>query len=87
MKGGSFLPTTAKYIDLALFAGITWINKLLTKYPINDFPNITGNIRPILPKPLDNEGDVARMINDQTPTFDLLSPDYDILHTHYSKSR
>jgi hypothetical protein len=64
----------------ALLAGLTWIQNLLRK-----FPNHTETNPPPLQIPVDtNEGvvvqDVHRTtINEQTPTFDLLSPDYDIL--------
>jgi hypothetical protein len=84
-KGGGFLPTTAKYLDpysqrteaAALLAGLCWIKTLL-----NRFPNHTHNNPPSLPIPIDNKAvvtDVNRTINLQTPTFDLLSPDYDTL--------
>ena len=85
VKGGGYLPPTAKYLDpyskrpeaAALLAGLTWIQKLLRQ-----FPNHTGTAPPPLQIPVDNEGvvhDVHRTINEQTPTYDLLSPDYDIL--------
>jgi hypothetical protein len=85
VKGGGYLPPTAKYLDpyskrpeaAALLAGLTWIQKLLRK-----FPNHTDTDPPPLQIPVDNEGvvqDVHRTINEQTPTYDLLSPDYDIL--------
>jgi hypothetical protein len=59
------------------FAGLTWIQNLLRK-----FPNHTDTNPPPLQIPVDNEGvvkDVHRTINAQTPTYDLLSPDHDIL--------
>jgi hypothetical protein len=85
VRGGGFLPPTAKYLDpyskcpeaAALLAGLTWIQNLLRK-----FPNHTDTNPPPLQIPVDNEGvvqDVHRTINEQTPTYDLLSPDYDIL--------
>jgi hypothetical protein len=61
----------------ALLAGLSWIHTLLAKYP-----NHTTSAPPPLPIPVDNEGvvkDVQRTNNDQTPTFDLISPDFDIL--------
>jgi len=86
VKGGGFLPATAQYLDLyskcteaaALFAGLTWLYTLLIRFP-NPNPD---RPTPILPIPVDNEGvvlDVHCTINNQTPTFDLISPDYDIL--------
>jgi hypothetical protein len=45
-------------------------------------PNHTNSAPPRLPIPDDNEGvvkDVYHTINDQTPTFYLISPDVDIL--------
>ena len=85
VKGGGFLPPTAQYLDpyskrteaAALLAGLSWIASLLAR-----FPNHTNSDPPPLPIPIDNDGvvkDVHRIINDQTPTFDLLSPDYDIM--------
>jgi hypothetical protein len=85
VRGGGFLPPTAKYLDpyskrpeaAALLAGLTWIQKLLRK-----FPNHTDTDPPPLQIPIDNDGvvqDVHRIINAQTPTYDLLSPDHDIL--------
>jgi hypothetical protein len=74
-------PPTAQYLDpyskcpeaAALLAGLTWIQELLRQ-----FPNHTGsNPLPLLPIPVYNEGvvkDVHRIINAQTPTYDLLSP-------------
>jgi hypothetical protein len=85
VKGGGFLPPTAQYLDpyskhpkaAALLAGLTWIQELLRQ-----FPNHTGsNPLPVPIPPVDNEGvvkDVHRIINAQTPTYDLLSPDFDI---------
>jgi hypothetical protein len=61
----------------ALLAGLTWIQKLRRK-----FPNHTDTNPPPLPIPINNGGvvqDVHRTINAQTPTYDLLSPDHDIL--------
>jgi hypothetical protein len=77
---GGFLPATAKYLDpysqrtkaAALLAGLCWIKALLVQ-----FPNT-----PSLPILIDNKAvvtDVNQTTNPQTPTFDLLSPDYDIL--------
>ena len=85
VKGGGYLPPTAKYLDpyskrpeaAALLAGLTWIQNLLRK-----FPNHTDTDPPPLQIPIDNDGvvqDVHRTINAQTPTYDLLSPDHDIL--------
>jgi hypothetical protein len=85
VRGGGFLPPTAQYLDpsskcpeaAALLAGLTWIQNLLRK-----FPNHTETHPPPLQIPVDNEGvvkDVHRTINEQTLTYDLLSPAYDIL--------
>jgi hypothetical protein len=86
VKGCGFLPPTAQYLDpyskhpkeaAALLAGLTWIHELLKQYP-----NHTGtNPHPLL-IPIDNDvvlvKDVHRIItNAQTPTYDLLSPDFD----------
>jgi hypothetical protein len=61
-----------------VLAGLTWrIQKLLRK-----FPNHTDTNPPPLLIPVDNDGvvkDVHHTINAQTPTYDLLSPDFDIL--------
>ena len=90
VKGGGFLPATAQYLDpyskrpeaAALFAGTTWIHELLTRFPRTDYPHIPATSSPVIPIPVDNDAvvkDVNRTITDQTPTFHLLSPDYDIL--------
>jgi hypothetical protein len=87
VQGGGFLPPTAQYLQpyskrpeaAALFAGLSWITDLLQTYP-NANPNPAAH--PILPIPVDNEAvikDLLQTITDQTPTFHLLSPDYDIL--------
>jgi hypothetical protein len=84
-KGGGFLPITALYLDpysqlteaAALFSGLCWIKALLDR-----FPNPSNTQPPTLPIPIDNKAimtDVNRFLSAQTPTFDLLSPDYDIL--------
>jgi hypothetical protein len=62
-----------------LFAGLSWINDLLKAHPDN---NLTNDTPALLLIPVDNDGvvkDVHHTITDQTPTFHLLSPDYDIL--------
>jgi hypothetical protein len=85
--GGGFLPPTAKYMTpyskrpeaAALFAGLSWIMDLLEAHPDTNPDNDTPALLTI---PVDNDGmvkDVHHTINDQTPTFHLLSPDYDIL--------
>jgi hypothetical protein len=85
VKGGGYLPPTAQYLDpysnrteaAALLAGISWIKTLLHENPN---PYITPT--PSLPIAIDNKSvvlDVHRTISPLTPTFDLLSPDYDIL--------
>lgn len=92
VKGGGFLPPTgAQYLDpyskcpepAALLAGLTWIQERLQQYP-----NHTGtNPHPLL-IPVDNDGvvkDVHRIINAQTPTYDLLSPDFDIVQAIRTK--
>jgi hypothetical protein len=93
VKGGGFLPPTmAQYLDpyskrpeaaALVLTGLTWIQKLLQKYP-----NHTGTNPNPLPIPVDNEGvvkDGHRIINAQTPTFDLLSPDFDIMQAIRTK--
>ena len=85
VKGGRFLPPAPQYMDhaskrmeaAALLAGLKWVQSLLLQ-----FPNHTNPDPPPLPIPVDNNSmvkDVHRTINAQTPTFDLLSPDYDIM--------
>jgi hypothetical protein len=87
VKGGGFLPPTAQYLNpyskcpeaAALFAGLTWIQTLLKQHLNTNMANAPN---PTLPIPVDNEAvikDLHRTINEQTPTFHLLSPDYDIL--------
>ena len=87
VQGGGFLPPTAQYLQpyskrpeaAALFAGLSWINVLLQAYPN---ANLSPAAHPTLPIPVDNEAvvkDLLHTINAQTPTFHLLSPDYDIL--------
>lgn len=83
--GGGFLPPPAKYMEhslkhpeaAAIYAGLTWIRDLLKCYP---HPNI--NPVPSLPVLIDNMSvitDIQRPVNDLTPTFQYLRPDYDIL--------
>ena len=93
VRGGGFLPLTAQYLDLyskcpkaaaLVLAGLTWIQKLLRK-----FPNHTDtNPHPLL-IPVNNGGvvkDVHRTINNaQMPTYDLISPDFDILQAIRTK--
>jgi hypothetical protein len=84
MRGGGFLPPTAQYLDpcskrpeaAALLAGLTWIQKLLRK-----FPNHTDIDPPPLLIPVDNDSVVigVHRTMPQTPTYDLVSPNYDIL--------
>ena len=85
IAGGGYLPPTAQYMDpyskrpeaAALFAGLTWIENLLKRYP-----NHTSNDPPPLPIPVDNTSvilDVHRTINLQSPTYSQITPDYDIL--------
>ena len=87
VTGSGFLPPTAQYMApyskrpeaAALFAGLSWILNLLKAHPDTNPDNDTP---PLLPIPVDNEGvvkDIHRTINDQIPTFHLLSPDYNIL--------
>jgi phosphoglycerate-specific signal transduction histidine kinase len=67
----------------ALLAGLTWIQELLRQ-----FPNHTGSNPLPLPIPVDNEGvikDVHRIINAQTPTYNLISPNFDILQAIRTK--
>jgi hypothetical protein len=84
-KGGGFLPIMAPYLDpysqqteaAALLSGLCWIKALPDRFPL------PSNIQPpTLPIPIDNKAvvtDVNRFLSAQTPTFDLLSPEYDIL--------
>jgi hypothetical protein len=85
VKGGGFLPPSTEYMDhyskctkaAALLAGIRWVQLLLARYPSH-----TNSDPPPLPIPIDNDSvvkDVHQTINDQSPTFHLLSPDYDIM--------
>jgi hypothetical protein len=85
VKGGGFLPPMAQYLDpysnqteaVALLAGISWIKTLLYENP-----NPSNTSTPSLPIAINNKSvvlDVHRVISPLTPTFDLLSPDYDIL--------
>jgi hypothetical protein len=90
VKGDGFLPPTAQYLDsyskrpeaAALLAGLTSIQELL-----RHFSTHTGNPHPLLIR-VDNEGvekDVHRAIDAQTPTYDLLSPDFGILQAIRTK--
>jgi hypothetical protein len=85
VKGGQFLPPTAQYLDpysnqtkaAALLAGISWIKTLLYENP-----NPSNTSTPALPIAINNKSvvlDIHRVISPLTPTFDLLSPDYDFL--------
>jgi hypothetical protein len=87
VQGGRFLPPTAQYLQpyskrpdaAVLFASLSRITDLLQTYPN---ANHTPTAQPILPIPVDNETiikDLLQTITNQTPTFHLLSPDYDIL--------
>jgi hypothetical protein len=87
VTGGGLLPSPATYTDhyskrpeaAALYAGLSWIRDLLHQYPDT---NPASGPSPSLPVPIDNDSvikDVQRQVNDQTPTFHLLSPDYDII--------
>jgi hypothetical protein len=87
VKGGGFLPPTAQYLDhyskcpeaAALFAGLSYVHDLLQCYP--DMNNNNDPTSPF-PIPVDNKSvitDIHHTVNDLTPTFHLLSPDYDIL--------
>jgi hypothetical protein len=74
VRGGGFLPPTAQYLDpyskhpeaAALLYGLTWIQKLLCK-----FPNHTDTNPPPLLIPIDNNDGVVKdvhcTINAQTP--------------------
>jgi hypothetical protein len=80
VKGGGFLPPTDCTVSRSvletsqsrggpLLAGLTWIHELLQQYP-----NHTGTDPHPLLIPVDNDGvvkDVHRIINAQTPTYDL----------------
>jgi hypothetical protein len=86
VKGSGFLPPTAQQVCGSLFemswsgstrvlAGLCWIQNLL-----HQNPNHTGSNSPPLLIPIDNEGmvkDVHHTIGDQTPTFDLINPDFE----------
>jgi hypothetical protein len=85
--GGGLLPPPATYTNhyskrpeaAALFAGLSWIYDLLHQHPDN---NPDSGPTPALPIPIDSKSvldDLKRPINQQTPTYQLLSPDYDII--------
>jgi hypothetical protein len=88
IKGGGFLPPSAEYtthyskcceVAALLYASLTWIADLLQCYP-NQNPDAVNP--PSILIPVDNESiikDILCPINAQTPTFHLLSPDYDII--------
>ena len=87
IKGGGLLPPSAPYANhaskcleaAALYAALQWIDLTLKKYP--DTTNSTGESPP-LPIPIVNQSvidDIQRHIDDTTPTFNMMNPDYDII--------
>jgi hypothetical protein len=85
VKGGGFLPPTPQYTDpyskrneaAALLAGLQWVQLLLAQHP-----NQTDSDPLPLLIPIDNDSvikDVHQRINNQSPTFARLSPEYDIM--------
>jgi hypothetical protein len=91
--GGGLLPPPPCYQHhsskrpeaAALYAGITWIQELLTKYPGNRNPISdpeSPEDTPILTIYTDNKSvisDVQHRKDDLTPTFQFLRPDHDII--------
>lgn len=63
----------------ALYAALTWINELLTQHP--DHTSNAGTT-PALPIPVDNQSvidDIIRPVTNLSPTFMMLTPDFDII--------
>ena len=87
VTGGSLLPpSSAPYAQhasklseaAALYAALTWIAMLLTKYP--DTTDNAGKT-PALPILIDYQSvidDITQPLNERIPIFQLLMPDYDI---------
>ena len=87
IKGGGLLPPSAPYAHhvskhleaAALYAALQWIALVEKKYP--DTTNCASNSPP-LPIPIDNQSvidDIQWPIQDTTPTFHTMSPDYNII--------
>jgi hypothetical protein len=87
IQGGGILPLSAQYAKhaskrpeaAALYAALQWISTLLRRYPDN---TTDAGDTPALPIPIDNKSvidDIHRPINELTPTFQLLTPDFDII--------
>ena len=87
IAGGGLLSPSAPYAHhaskqleaAALYATLQWIATLLQWYPNNT--STAGNT-PTLPIPIDNKSvidDIHCPITDLIPTFQLLTPDFDII--------
>ena len=87
VKGGGFLPPTARYADpyskrpeaAALYAALKWLQQILTMYPDQN-PHL--NPTPTIPIPMDNQSvldDLKTQPDHTTPTYHFLHPDYDII--------
>ena len=87
VTGGGLLPPSAPHqghaskrpAAAALYAALTWISLMLEKYP--DHTSNAGTT-PALPIPVDNQSvidDIHRPVTDLSPTFMMLTPDFDII--------
>ena len=87
IKGSGLLPPSALYAHhaskhleaAALYVALQWIDLVLKKYP--DTTTCAGDSPPLL-IPIDNQlviDDIQQPIQDTTPTFHTMSPDYDII--------
>ena len=94
ISSGSLLHPSAPYSHhaskrleaAALYAALTWIMDILHKYPNNT--SHAGDT-PALPIPVDNKSvidDIHRPITNFTPTFQLLTPNYDIIQAICTRS-
>ena len=88
ISGSGLLPPSAPYAHhaskrpeaAALYAALQWINQLLTKHD-PDTTSDAGNT-PALPIPIDNLSviqDIQRTNDEMTTTFQMLTPDFDII--------
>ena len=87
VTGGGLLPPSAPHQGhalkrpeaAALFAALTWISLMLEKYPDH---TSTAGTTPALPIPVDNQSvidNIRRPVTDLSPTFMMLTPDFDII--------
>jgi hypothetical protein len=87
VRGGGRLPQPAQYADesskrpkaAAIYASLHWIHDLLLQYP-DHAPSDNSN--PPLSIYVDNKAvlqDLARPVDDTTPAFHFLTPEYDII--------